>query len=276
MSEKADNNLEVLGRLGVSSDSASIYLYLAKNGEASALGISKAVDMARTKVYRELDKLIEDGLVEQVMGNRGFSFRVTGSEYLNALLAKKKSEITRLEEELPSLQKMISLNSNTTDKQRVTYFKGTEGFKQVTWNSLRAERNLYIFEMASDMSVYVDQSFSEEVRSEFVKRRIHVSQITNLKSIPEYTDVTDLVTKYWDVRYVDPKVLKLTYEVLIYNDIVAMYNMRGNNIFCVEIHDENLATMQKQLFNYVWESSKKMQKIGEHGEAKVVDSTSKV
>ena len=121
--------------------------------------------------------------------------------------------------------------------------------------------------MVSDMSKYLDRTFSEEVRSEIVKRKIHIKQITNLTDIPAHTDVSELVTNYWEVRYVDPKSLALSYEVLVYDDVVAMYNVRGNDVFCVEIQDKDLAKMQKQLFMFVWNSSQRMRILDKKGTA---------
>ncbi len=274
MSGQTDNIANILREFELNNDEIALYVFLAKTGESSALRISKQIHTGRTKVYRILDKLIKSGLVEQILGHRGFVFKVTSFERLNELLLKEKRKLSYLEDSLPVVVKELeSLQQGNDDNNRVVYFSGVEGFKQVTWNSLKAEKDLFIFEMVTDMSAYVDEKFSEQIREELVKRRIHVSQITNLTHIPAHTDVIKLVENYWEVRYINPRVLKTSYEMLIYNDVVAMYNMRGKNIFCVEIHDKNLAMMQKQLFKFIWQKGKEMKKIGNHGEVKLPVNT---
>ena len=66
-----------------------------------------------------------------------------------------------------------------------------------------------------------------------------------------------------------PKLLTMKFEVLIYNDVYAMYQYGRGEEFCVEIYNPELATMQKQLFDYVWQTAQPMKKIGTHGEAKI-------
>ena len=227
--------------------------------------------VGRTKVYRLLDKLIEQGLVEQIVESRGFVFRATDPGRLKKIITERKLQLENVEAMLPDLIESLVEGETNKNQQRVVYLKGDDVYKQVTWNSLQAKGKLLIFEMVSDMTSLMEREFAEEVRRELVKRRIHVHQITNLKHLEHYTDVTELVEKYWEVKYVDPKVLNLSYEVLIYNDVVAMYNLRGKDVFCVEVHDANLAAMQKQLFAYVWRTAQPMVKVGSHGEARLVN-----
>lgn len=217
-------------------------------------------------MYRILDTLIANGLVAQEVESRGFVFRAHPAKALEDMVEKKKHEVVALESLLPEL--ITGLKTNTEHvERRVVYYKGIEGLKQVTWNSLKALGKVYIYEMVPDVSFYLPKDFAEEVRSEFVKRKVHIKQITNLTAISPYTNVTELVERYWEVRHVDPKVLKLSYEVLVYNDVVVMYNVRGKSVFCVEIYDTDLAAMQKQLFNFVWNMGKKMKIIDSHGGA---------
>lgn len=269
MSGRADNNIEMLRNFGLNEDEAGLYHYLCKNGSSTALLISRQIHVGRTKVYRMLDKLIELGLAEQIVESRGFMFRATDFSRLKTIITEKKLQLQNAEAMLPDLIESLKPDMAEDKKQRVVYLKGEDVYKQVTWNSLKAKGKLFIFEMVSDMSSLMDRSFAEEVRRELVKRRIHVHQITNFKHLEHYTDVTELVEKYWDVKYIDPKVLNLSYEVLIYNDVVAMYNLRGKDVFCVEVHDANLAAMQKQLFAYIWRTAQPMVKVGSHGEARL-------
>ncbi|MBU1868498.1 hypothetical protein KJ608_03505 [Patescibacteria group bacterium] len=268
MSEQTDKLIGLLNKFDLSDEESRIYLYLLGAGASTALKISKETHLGRTKVYRLLDNLYEKKLVDQTLGSRGIIFEAGSPEKLHLLLLERRSVITELEGLLPylvnELENVVPVESG---EGKVLYFKGGDGLKQVTWNSLRAERELLIYEMVTDMSAFLDQSFAEEIREEIVKRRIKVKQITNLERIPPYTDVTEKVRKYWEPRYIDPKVLRLSYEVLIYNDVVAMYNVRGKDFFCIEIHDKNLAKMQRQLFKFVWQSAKKMTIVNDRGEA---------
>lgn len=268
MSKQTDTKIESLIKFGLDEEEASIYLYLNKNGPSTALKISKDLNIGRTKVYRILDTLHEKNLTVQNLKDRGFQFEAAAPQNLNQVLIEKKKKVQELETLYPQIVdniEQISVDKSTTGN--VKYYKGIKGLEQITWNSLRADKELYIYEMVSDMSKFLSKKNAEEIRREQVKRRIHAKQLTNLKKFEAFTNVHNYVHKHWTARYIDPKVLKISYEVLIYNDVVAQYNMRGKDVFCVEIHDKRLAEMQKDLFKYVWSTAKEFTVANEKGEA---------
>ena len=271
MFDSANTLTNDLVKYGISAEAAGMYLYMNQNGPSPALKMSKDLHMDRTKVYRLLDKLIEKGLTSQEMGERGFVYVAEPVEKFKLLIAEKETELAELKEHLPLLSEQLNNIPPVAEKNsKVTYYQGAKGLEKVTWNSLSAQKTLRIMEIATDMSAFLDKKFSEEVRREFVKRRVHIKQLTNIAKIPAYTKVKELVESYWEVRYLDPKQLKIGFETVIYNDIVALYNIRGKDVFCVEICDKRLAETQKDLFDFIWKSAKKMKIIGEGGEAVLV------
>jgi sugar-specific transcriptional regulator TrmB len=269
MSKQTDTQVNNLIRFGLTKEDSLIYLYLLEKGKSTALSMSKELHLGRTKVYRILDTLYSKNLVRQKVGERGFVFEACDPEQLKLSVIEKASEVEELESLLPfvidDLGKVVG-GSGEPEEAKVRYYKGEEGLRQVTWNSLKASKQLLVYEMVPDLSEFLNPLFSEKVRKELVKRRIQTRQITNFKKIPKFTQTAGF-TKYWTPKHIDPKTLKLSYEVLIYNDVVAMYNVRASNVFCVEIHDKYLAKMQKQMFNFVWKQSGDMEKINTQGEA---------
>jgi sugar-specific transcriptional regulator TrmB len=259
--------IQSLRSYGLDIDEAKIYLYINKYGASTALKLSKELHIDRARVYRLLDKLIEKQLGVQKLGERGFTFDVAESKQFNYLLSEKEVELNSLKTELPLLLEQLKedRSDNATDSG-VKYYRGKQGLKQITWNSLKANKKLRILEVNPEMSAFMDKKLAEETRREFVKRRIHIKQLTNLKETLDFTEVKD-VTKYWELRHVDKKLLSIDSEMLIYNDVVALYNVRGKDIFCVEIHDKRLAGMQKQIFDFIWNQSLQMKLIGEKGKA---------
>lgn len=225
--------------------------------------------MARTKVYRLLDKLGAKGLVTQNLDAHGLKFKATPYTQLELLLLEKEQETQKLRSTLPLVYKQIgALMGKATGESKVYYHHGVEGLKHVTWNSLAASGTLRIYEKYDSMNAFLDRDFSEIIRRELVSRNITTHQLTGLTHIEPYTDVAELIP-LWEVRYVNPELLTMQFEVLIYNDIYCMYQYGSGEEFCVEIHNAELANMQRQLFDYVWQTAKPMKKIGVHGEAVV-------
>lgn len=270
MSDQSDTLLSLLKPYGLTTEEADIYLFLLKNGFVSALEVSKTLRIGRTRVYRLLDKLVKRQLVVEKLGERGFQFGAASPQRLHQLSIEKELEARALKKALPSLVKELEslMPSAFGKKSKVLFYEGMEGLKQVSYNITRADGLLRVFEV-EHMSDFLDFEFSESVRKELVENKIMTYDLTNKKSSPAHTDQTELVKHYSQLRYIDPKKLRIQFEVLIYNDVYATYTYKGDEVFCVEIYNEELATMQKQIFDFIWAQAQPLKYINDRGAATI-------
>lgn len=269
MSEKTDTLSSLLAPFGLSEEEANIYLYLLKNTTATVVNISKHVAMGRTKVYRLLDKLRQLQLVEIHVGTRGMRFAAAPPDVLQQLLMAKKTEVSRIEHSLEALvAELHTLTPATDGSSKVVYYKGVEGLTQVSYNTIKANGMLRVFEK-SQLHTFLDAAVAEDIRKKHVQRGIFTRDITNKREIEAYTDVHELIQHHSEYRYIDTKKLTIRFETLIYNDVYATYTHSGSEIFCVEIYNEQLAAMQKQLFDFVWTSAEKMEYTSTDGAAQI-------
>ena len=270
MSEKADRLAESLEVFGLSRVEAAVYLALRVQGEMTALKLSRQLKLARTRVYRVLNRLLELGLVMQKLGGRGYKFVASDTAGFELLVKKRELELVRMRQAVAVVDELVLqlTDGEERKKSEIRYFTGVEGLKQVTWNSVKAEE-LLIIEM-EDMSALMDYSFAEKVRQEFVKRQVKIRELTNQRRLAGWTKVAELVAKHWQCRYISPKQLKVEYEMLIYNSVVVMYTLRQDEPFILEIHNPHVAAMQRQLFEFVWSQAERMRVINEEGAAEVV------
>jgi DNA-binding MarR family transcriptional regulator len=269
MSDQTDILTRTLTRLGLSPEEVQIYLHLLEKGSLSALQISRNIHIARTRVYRLLDKLEAAGLVTQKFGDLGLKFTASSHRQLELLLAQRQSELDGLKASMPLIfGQLASLERQGEEGSHIYYHHGIDGLKHVTWNSLRAKGELRIYEVSESMTAFLPQEFSEKVREEFGARKTKILQLTNLTHIKPYTEMLENV-KYWTPRYIDPKELSIKTEIMLYNDMTVLYHYLNRDIFCVEIENADQATMQRQIFDYIWSHARSMKKIGEHGEAKI-------
>lgn len=268
MSEKTDNLTILLTPFGLTTDESRVYLELLENGHQSALVLSRKMHLARTHVYRILDKLAELGLTNQQLGRLGLKFGANSPKQLELLIAKRTGELSTLKSQLPMIfSQLNSLIPEVTAGTKVLSFSGITGLKHITLNSLTAKKYLDIYEMQQDMTAFTDLKFAEEMRRSYVDRGIVTRQLTNHSQIKPFTNVKDYVKKCWQVRYLDRKLLPINFEVLIYNDVYCLYTFKEKEIFCLEIHNQTLADMQKRLFNLAWIAARPMRIVSEQGEA---------
>jgi predicted transcriptional regulator len=272
VSEYYNKLYTLLKPFGLKKDHTRIYIYLLGEGEVSVLSISRKLGISRSRVYLLLEKLSQLGLVSEVGRKTKRRFVANSYKQFEILTAQKKREVEMLEGSIPPLfQQLGSLEIGKHKKSKIMHYKGIEGLKTVTWNSTEAVGTLRVFELASDMSAFLDFDFSERVRIEYVQKGVLKSskQLTNFRQIRPWTNISGLID-LWDCRYVDPKDLDMSMEIVVYNETVTMYQFQRKEIFCIEIFNADHAEMIKNLFDYVWSRSAKMKKLGQRGEAVIV------
>ena len=156
----------------------------------------------------------------------------------------------------------------STEKSKVLYYEGLDGLEQVSYNIVHADGILRVFEM-EHLDSFLSFEFSESIRHKLVENNIFTRDLTNKKQFPGFTDVSDLVAQYSEFRYISADKLKINFEVLIYNDVYATYTYKDKKIFCVEIYNEQLAAMQKQIFDFIWAQAKPMKFTDKRGAARL-------
>ena len=270
MSERTDSLLSLLQPYGLDTDESRVYLELLENGASSALVLSRRLKIARTRVYRILDKLEKMGLVIVRLHERGSRFEASNIKKLEVLAEDRAREAEQLKTGLPILEEQLSgIMRKKRGRSKVLYYKGIDGVKQVTYNSLKARGELLTFEI-KDLDAFFSHKEAEKLRLKFVGKRIGIRTLTNLKKIPKWTSVTEMIEKYWEVRHLPESQMKIKFEILIYNDVYVMYRYKGEEVFCVEIYNQELADMQRQLFEYMWKQARRFKVLNKEGEAELI------
>ncbi len=267
MSTQTDNIQQLLLNFGITAEEITIYLALLEKSPQSALELSKQLNMGRTKVYRLLEDLGEKGLVATNVDEHGNKFSANSPKQLELLLKQKESDLEDLKQKSSGLfTELEKLTSQTQGETKVLYYKGIEGLKQITWNSLAAKDVIRIYEI-DNLEGFLDKEFSEKIRLEIIQRKIFVKQIINHTHYAAFTNLKQIVRELWDPRYINPQEIKIDPEVLIYNDVYAMYRYEQGEIFAVEIYNQKLADMQKQIFEFVFKHAQKLTILNDQGEA---------
>lgn len=270
MFSQTDSLSTLLVPFGLNDEEASIYIYLLEKRVSTALNISRNLHIGRTKVYRILDKLINKQLVIQRVDSAGFKFVANDPEQLNLLLTKQEGELVGLRKSLPNILNTLKNKMGSSQPgSQIIYYHGKNGLSQVNWNLLQAKGEFLSFEVAN-ANVYIPNQEAEKLRRQLVEKKIMTRTITNKKSIEPFTDVIDMIERWWQIRYISPTILNIKADIFIYNNIYAVcHYLDKNDIFCFEMHNPQLAKMQKQLFENLWQQAKKMTVINSQGKAMI-------
>lgn len=269
MSKNIDNITNLLSDFGLSEEEVELYLAILRGVGDTALIISRELKYKRTTVYRILDSLIDKKLVVTRLGERGSRFIATPPDQLDFLITDREHELQDLKSSLPKLKEQLSeLTHNSGDDSKVLYYHGKDGIKQITYNSLKAKGELLTYEL-DNMDSFMSHNEAEKLRRRFANNRINIRTLTNVAKMDAWTNVTDLVQNFWEIRHLSPNGSPFQFEILIYNNVFCMYNYTGGKAFAVEIHNQELADMQRQLFEYLWLGARKFKILDKHGTAKL-------
>jgi sugar-specific transcriptional regulator TrmB len=270
MSIRTDNVFSLIKPLGLNSQEVEVYLFLLKNSEQTALSLSRKLHIGRTKVYRILDKLVKKNIILEKLGSRGLQFEAAHPQSLEQLVADKEIKAKTARESLSTVVSQLELlMPNQVKKSKVLYYEGLEGLKQVSYNTTRANGVLRVFEV-SHLGDFLDEDFSEQIRKEYLRKKIITRDLTNQKSFKSFSKNKEFIKKCSEFRFIDKKDLEIKFETLIYNDVYVTYTYQGNEVFCIEVYNQQLADMQKQLFDFIWKKAVKMRFIDEFGGASII------
>ena len=127
----------LLQEFGLSPNESSIYETLVREGELGVASISRHSGIHRRNVYDALQRLLEKGLVYEILEQKFSSYQAVSPEKLMELLDEKR---TRLESFLPDL---LKLYHKSPVKESVLIYRGAEGLKNYMRDIIRQGSDYY-------------------------------------------------------------------------------------------------------------------------------------
>lgn len=110
------------------------------------------------------------------------------------------------------------------------------------------DKEVYIFEIWN-LGNLIGNDNAEKIRKLFLKNEIKVKQITNSPILWEFSKNNEFINKVMSFRYIPKKIFDIEYEILIFDNIVAIYN--DKKILIIE--DRKYSNIQKKLFMSIWD-----------------------
>ena len=245
--------------LGINEKEAGVYIALLQGEVSTPLQVTSKTGINRTTVYRILEQLNTNGLVEKIVEYKSTKYQAVSPDKINLIIAKRESELENLKNKVPKLiDDLTQIKNIAIQPTKVVYFKGKDGLEQLLWNTLKAEGKSEVIGYGYlDWSDGIGEKMADKLRQEYVDRKIFSREIRNQKDI-DFTKVPSYVGKFWTGRYIPKSKLEILHDTYIYNDVFAYYNFYKEEMFGVEIHNEEIAKTQKQIFEILWKQSKKV------------------
>jgi len=255
--------------LGFSPEEAVLFCHLYERGTKTALQLSRELKLPRTRVYRILESLLEKGFLNELVEYNSRRFETASLKRFDHLLTQKQTELADLQRTIPFIKDQFNnLPQYTGPESKIVRYRGLTGVEQINWNSTKAHGTLHIFEQAQQLERWLPHSKAERLREEFHANGVKVKQILSVSEIPDYTQITGHVDDTTS-RYINPKIMALSSDLIIYDNVVASYSQSNSDIFGVELYDQFISSILKQMFMHFWQKAKRMQKISPYGALKL-------
>ena len=246
--------------MGLGKNEAAIYLALLKSGPLTLLQISRDTQINRTSAYRICEQLEKKGFIYKDAECRTTKYEAASLDFLQTKIKDLQDQAELAKEKYNSFYRSFENWSKSTKKPiRVIHYTGRDEVRQMVWNSLKAKTIIKSFAYRT-ISEPLGRLFVVRWWNEYVKSGISSQLIANPGTF-ELKNAVDKHTKEkylkplnsrWQKRIVDPKILKITQETFIYDDVFAILQWDKKNVFGVEIYNQAVTDQQTAVFNVLW------------------------
>ena len=258
---------QYLSALGFDQIATKLYLALVKNGPMSLLAASRTTGVERTKLYRIVEELERKGLVEQMQEYKRRVIRAVDINKIELLVKEREIQNNFLTYSLPAFSETIKSLTGTFPGQKVIYYRGVEGIRQLSWNILQAQGmyRTYSFRYWNDL---LGDAFTVKLGDELGKKNFPVHDLYSDEYVEFIIEWFRTGHKLppgdwhnWESHYIPSKILTINLNIDIYNNTVAYYYWQGKEVFGAEIVNEKIAMFQKQVFDILWKTGVKRPEV---------------
>ncbi len=244
------NNLQKnLIEMGLSENEATVYLNALSLGKTTILKISKASEIKRTTVYSAVESLKQMGLmkIEQI-GWKTF-YSAENPDKLERIIENKKQ---KLQESLPDLKTLYSAEGGSS---LIKYYEGVEAIKNIHLDLLDEVKFGEDYWVISDSAKWMseDQKFFEK----FVEKRAN-KKLNNRLLLQD----SEIARKYkqnetiYNMQIkIFPQEIQLSASITI-TPYKILIHQTTPPVMVMAIENKNIIRLQKELFNFMWNSIK--------------------
>lgn len=243
--------LKQLEKLNFSQSEAKVYLALSEVGQTSAGEIIKKTQFHRSVVYETLDKLIQKKLVFKLEKNKISYFQITDP---SRILQNIESQKELAESLIPSLKKL-----SKEKLPEIVVYEGVESYKQFWIDSLKnmpiGSTDYVAGSMGDKWFEYMGKDF-KKYDALRIKRKIKWKIIAFGKDQLEVeTPAVREHPKLTEYRLIDRKIEKLGNFNILANQALVLNS--STEPMVIEIKNDTLIKVFKNLFDFLWELGKK-------------------
>lgn len=180
---------EVFQALGLSKNEAVVYEALLIHGESSVERISRKSKVYRRNVYDTLNRLMEKGLVFEILESRQNKYQAVEPDKLMELVQEKEQILSKI---MPDLKKHYA---SVPHKQEVYIYRGSEGWKNYMRDILRSGEDFYSLGAKGAWLDKRSQPFFDQFIKQVKKKGIKMHHLFDHEVKEQFPDIIKHVGK---------------------------------------------------------------------------------
>jgi sugar-specific transcriptional regulator TrmB len=225
-------------------------------GETTVGPLIKKSEVASSKIYELLDKLMEKGLVTTFNENKNKKFKPISPERLYDYIEDKKKSLVEKQQKLKQIMPELKKKYESKQKEfEVEVFKGYKGvynaFIEMISEMSKGEEYLVVGGGDKPSTNERTKLFFENIHQKRSKKGIILKILfseARRKSYKEMSLFPHTIARYLSTG--TPSTIN------IYNDTTVLLTMSPVPA-AIRIRDKNITTSYRRYFNDMWKNSKK-------------------
>ena len=245
------NYTDLFIQLGLAKNEARIYETLLSEGESSVGSIAKKSQVHRRNVYDSLNRLIEKGMVFEIIESKENRYEAVDPKKLSEVLEEKQMALTRA---MPNLE---SLYASTPHKQDVFIYKGFEGLKNYMRDIIRVGKDVHFIGGKGLWTHKKLASFFDQFKHETARKGIKFHMLFDWEMKEQNHEILRALGD--DYRII-PKEFSTDSAIAVFGDYVVVYDYANADKFSDDtieavIINPQIANSFRIWFQMLWNSS---------------------
>ena len=246
---------ELFQTLGMAKNEAEIYETLVKEGELGVGAISQKSGIHRRNVYDTLNRLLEKGLVFEILESKENRYQAVHPNKLAEFIQEKQQAIASA---MPDLEKMFN---TTPAKESVYIYKGIEGWKNNIRDILRIGQDVYVIGAKGAWSDPRLRSTVEQATKEFTKKNMQLYVIYEHQALQEVDLNISLLNKNNNLHYkIMPEKYPTSVGIEIFGDRTVLLSNIGfshidEHASLTVVINQQIADAFRTWFQLMWDVS---------------------
>ena len=246
---------ETLQELGLAKNEARIYETLVKEGELPVGRISNISGIHRRNVYDSLNRLIEKGLVFEILDSKENNYQAVDPGKLMEMVKEKEELLVGI---LPELEKLYK---SVPHREAAYIYRGVEGYKNYMRDMLKVGKDCYTIGAKGAWMDKELRNFSMQCIKEAEKKKIKFHLLVDHEVKKENHEILETLGKKHNYRFL-PKGYSSSCTMDIFGDRIVLLSGvdLGNfdkDVSFTVIINQQIADAFRVWFKLLWNSSEK-------------------